>query len=46
MEIMTFLDQEDLYNASLVNKRWTCVTLDPAIWDYDGEEDEEEQDEG
>lgn len=32
--IMSYLSNEELYNASLVSKAWCCLALDEGLWEF------------
>eukprot|EP00529_Nitzschia_sp_RCC80_P007124 CAMPEP_0113489972 /NCGR_PEP_ID=MMETSP0014_2-20120614/26802_1 /TAXON_ID=2857 /ORGANISM="Nitzschia sp." /LENGTH=1347 /DNA_ID=CAMNT_0000383721 /DNA_START=299 /DNA_END=4342 /DNA_ORIENTATION=- /assembly_acc=CAM_ASM_000159 len=35
LSIFSFLFNEELYNASLVCKRWSCLAMDEELWTFD-----------
>lgn len=34
LEVMSYLDNADLYNASIVSRLWEGLALDEALWEY------------
>ena len=32
INVLHYLDNDDLYNQSLVSKKWCTYALDPALW--------------
>jgi len=35
LNILSFLSNPDLYNASLVSKSWCILAMDPELWEYE-----------